>query len=130
MLAALLAAATVAPRLTRTHIRLVVLAGLGLFLARMAEVWVHWERADAVYARLLPILDQVPEGGRLAVGYPPEAVDSSAIPTAHLPTLAIARRDAFVPTLFAYRGQQPVALRPEAQRLAVSVAMANDPHGM
>jgi hypothetical protein len=122
VLAALLAAATAAPRLTMSSVRLVALAGLALFLARMTEVWVHWERADAAYARLLPILDQVPEGGRLAVGYPPEVVGSTAIPTAHLPTLAIARRDAFVPTLFAYRGQQPVVLTPEAQRLAAETS--------
>jgi hypothetical protein len=88
----------------------------------MAVVWIHWERTDAVYARLLPILDQVPPGGRLAVGYPPDAIDSTAIPTTHLPTLAIVRRDAFVPTLFAYRGQQPVALTPEAQRLAAAAS--------
>jgi len=117
-----LAAATAAPGLTGRGLRLAAIAGLALFLARTAEVWIHWERADAAYARLLPMLDQVPPGGRLAVGYPPEAVGSTAIPTTHLPTLAIVRRDAFVPTLFAYRGQQPVALTPEAQRLAAAAA--------
>lgn len=117
-----LAAATASPALAGRGLRLVALAGLALFLARMAEVWIHWERADAVYARLLPILDQVPAGGRLAVGYPPDAVGSTAIPTTHLPTLAIVRRDAFVPTLFAYRGQQPVALTPEAEGLAAAAA--------
>jgi hypothetical protein len=117
-MAVILAAGTAAPALTRGLVRLIALAGLALFLARTAEVWVNWERADAVYARLLPILDQVPPGGRLAVGYPPEAIASSAIPITHLPTLAIMRRDAFVPTLFAYRGQQPVVLTPEAERLA------------
>jgi hypothetical protein len=118
VLAVVLAAATSAPALTSRRARLVALAGLALFLARMAQVWVNWGEADAVYARLLPILDQVPRGGRLAVGYPPEAVSSTAIPTAHIPVLAIVRRDAFVPTLFAYRGQQPVALTPEGARLA------------
>ncbi|HXP72806.1 MAG TPA: hypothetical protein VN823_01550 [Stellaceae bacterium] len=118
VIAAVLAAATAAPALKSRSVRLVALAGLALFLARTAEVWVHWVRADAVYARLLPALDQVARGARLAVGYPPEAIDSTAIPTTHLPTLAIVRRDAFVPTLFAYRGQQPVALTPEARRLA------------
>jgi hypothetical protein len=118
VIAVVLAAATSAPALTNRRARLVALAGLALFLARMAQVWVNWGEADAVYARLLPILDQVPRGGRLAVGYPPEAVGSTAIPTAHIPVLAIVRRDAFVPTLFAYRGQQPVALTPEGARLA------------
>ncbi|HKX11135.1 MAG TPA: hypothetical protein VJN67_23250 [Stellaceae bacterium] len=113
-----LSAATIGPRVSSGGLRLAALACLALFLARMAEVWVHWERADAVYARLLPILDQVPEGGRVAVGYPADAVNSTAVPTTHLPVLAIVRRDAFVPTLFAYRGQQPVALTPEVERLA------------
>lgn len=118
VLGVLLSAATVGPRMSSGGLRLAVLAVLALFLARMAEVWVHWERADAVYARLLPILDDVPLGGRLAVGYPGDAVNSTAVPTTHLPLLAIVRRDAFVPTLFAYRGQQPIALTPEAERLA------------
>ena len=118
VIALVLSAATVGPRMSKDGLRLAVLACLALFLARMAEVWVHWERADAVYARLLPILDQVPSGGRLAVGYSADAVNSTGAPTAHLPLLAIVRRDAFVPTLFAYRGQQPVALTPEAERLA------------
>ena len=118
VMAVVLAAGTSAPTLTSRLMRLIALAGLALFLARMAEVWVHWGEADAVYARLLPILDQVPRGGRLAVGYPPDSVGSTAIPTTHVPVLAIVRRDAFVPTLFAYRGQQPVALTPEGERLA------------
>ncbi len=113
-----LSAATIGPRMSSGGLRLAALACLALFLARTAEVWVHWERADAVYARLLPILDQVPEGGRLAVGYSGDAVNSTAVPTAHLPVLPIVGRDAFVSTLFAYRGQQPVALTPEAERLA------------
>jgi hypothetical protein len=117
-IALVLSAATIGPRMSKDGLRLAVLACLALFLARMAEVWVHWERADAVYARLLPILDQVPPGGRLAVGYSADAVNSTVAPTTHLPLLAIVRRDAFVPTLFAYRGQQPVALTPEAERLA------------
>jgi len=49
-----------------------------------------------------------------------------SIPTrrrwAHFPTLAIVRRDAFVPTLFAFPTQQPVALRPEYRALADRLA--------
>ena len=118
VIAVVLAAGTSAPALPSRLLRLVALAGLVLFLGRMAQVWVHWSEADAVYARLLPILDQVPRGGRLAVGYPPQAIGSTAVPTTHIPVLAIVRRDAFVPTLFAYRGQQPVALTPEGEHLA------------
>src|SRR5439155_302291 len=94
----------------------VVLEGVGLFLARVAEGWVHWERADAVYARLRRILDQVPEGGRLPGGYPAEAVDASGIPSAHLPTLAIAGRRAFVLPVFACRRQPISSISPRFGR--------------
>jgi hypothetical protein len=36
----------------------------------------------------------------------------------HFPTLAVVRRDAFVPTLFAFPGQQPIALRGHYAALA------------
>jgi len=36
----------------------------------------------------------------------------------HLPVLAISRREVFVPTLFAYPGQQPIALQPSYAALA------------
>jgi hypothetical protein len=36
----------------------------------------------------------------------------------HLAVLAVARREAFVPTLFAYAGQQPIALKPPYDMLA------------
>ena len=57
-------------------------------------------------------------GGRLAVAYPSGAIHSDPVPKTHLPTLSVIRRQAFVPTLFAYRGQQPIAFTPVAQRLA------------
>jgi hypothetical protein len=36
----------------------------------------------------------------------------------HFPTLAVVRRDAFVPTIFAYPGQQPIAIRRHYAALA------------
>jgi hypothetical protein len=36
----------------------------------------------------------------------------------HFPALAVARRDAFVPTLFAYSGQQPIAVNTAYAALA------------
>jgi hypothetical protein len=93
-------------------------AALVLFLVRMGIVTASWQASDRVYAGLLPAFDRLPVGSRLAVAYPPEALNSEATPLAHLPTLAIVRRDAFVPTLFAYATQQPVALRPDYRALA------------
>ena len=105
-----------APR-TRAR-RLVLVAALALFAARLGVVTAVWRESDRFYASLLPALDSLPAGSRVAVAYPPEALNSEATPLAHFPTLAIVRRDAFVPTLFAFSTQQPVALRPEYRALA------------
>jgi hypothetical protein len=98
--------------------RLFLGAALAMFVIRMGAVESSWQASDRVYASLLPALDGLPLGSRLAVAYPPEALNSEATPLAHLPTLAILRRDAFVPTLFAFPTQQPVALRPSWRSLA------------
>jgi hypothetical protein len=93
-------------------------AALLLLLVRLGVVTASWQASDRVYAGLLPALDALPEGSRLAVAYPPEALNSEATPLAHFPALAILRRDAFVPTLFAFPTQQPVLLRPAFRALA------------
>jgi len=101
------------------HVQRLYLGGaLVLFLLRMGAVAVSWQASDRLYAELLPALDAVPQGGRLAVAYPPEALNSEPTPLAHFPTLAIIRRDAFVPTLFAFPTQQPVALQSRYRALA------------
>jgi hypothetical protein len=117
-IAVVLAAATTAPVLRPRAVAAIAVTGLALFGLRMGLVSVQWERAQSTYARDLAILDQVPEGGRLAVAFPASAIASDPTPTTHLPTLAAIRREAFVPTLFAYGGQQPLAFTLEAQRLA------------
>ena len=109
-----------APRVTARRIFLV--AALALFAVRLGVVTAMWRDSDRLYASLLPALDALPPGSRLAVAYPPEALNSEAAPLAHFPTLAIVRRDAFVPTLFALPTQQPVALRPEYRALADRLA--------
>ncbi len=103
---------------SRLGYRLFLGAALAMFLLRLGVVTLSWQASDQVYARLLPALDQLAPGSRLAVAYPPEALNSEATPLAHFPTLAILRRDAFVPTLFAFPTQQPVALRPRYRALA------------
>jgi hypothetical protein len=40
----------------------------------------------------------------------------------HLAVLAVARREAFAPTLFANKGQQPIALKPPYDELADAAA--------
>lgn len=121
-LALLLAAATSAPRLAPRTARAVAFGLLALFLARMGAVAVAWERADTVYERLLAALDRLPMGARLAVAHPADAINSSPIPKTHLPVLAVARREAFVPTLFAFEGQQPVRFTESGRRLAAAAS--------
>ena len=72
-----------------------------------------WLAADRVYSADLVGIDALPQGSKLAIAHPPDLFHVAAIPEVHLPALAIARREAFVPTLFASAGQQPVALKPE-----------------
>jgi hypothetical protein len=92
--------------------------GLLLFLLRLAVLTAHWQASDRVYAELRPALQSLPEGARLAVAYPAEAVNSQPTPLVHFPAFAVVGRDAFVPTLFAYPTQQPLALRPPWQALS------------
>jgi hypothetical protein len=100
-------------------------AVLVLFGLRMAAVASAWYRGDAAYADDLAALSRtVPAGGRLAVAYPPVMVNvfRDQPPLVHLPTMAVIQRDAFVPTLFAYPTQQPVALLPAYRTLADAVS--------
>jgi hypothetical protein len=93
-------------------------AALFLFLIRLGEIAYVWHGSAAAYDAALGGLDRIAPGSRLAIAYPDAAVNAVATPLVHLPTLAIARREAFVPTLFAYPTQQPVALRPDWRAVA------------
>lgn len=93
-------------------------AALVLFLLRLGVVTSNWQASDRLYASFLPAFDHIPVGSRVAVAYSPDALNSEATPLVHFPTLAIVRRDAFVPTLFAFGAQQPVALRPPYRTFA------------
>lgn len=95
------------------------LAGAGvMFAARLAVIAAMWHSAGRLYAQLLPGLDTVPRGACLAVAFDKDGIAVQKAPLTHFPTLAVLRRDAFVTTLFAYPLQQPIALLPEADRLA------------
>ena len=89
-----------------------------LFALRLGAILVSWHHSDRLYASLLPALDALPEGARLAVAAPPEGVHATVTPLDHVPTLAIIRRNAFVPTLFTFPMQQPIQLTPEFRSLA------------
>ena len=102
-----------APRFpSRTAAIAVATAAAVMLSARMAVIEGVWRRADQVYAADLAGLDKLPKGARLAVAYSPDAIHVVRTPEVHLPAMAVVRRDAFVPTLFAIPGQQPISLRP------------------
>jgi hypothetical protein len=93
-------------------------AAAGLLVARITVIEYVWLRADHVYSADLAGIDMLPRGAKLAVAYPAGAVNFVPVPEVHLAVLAVARREAFVPTLFAYEGQQPIALEPSYETRA------------
>jgi hypothetical protein len=113
--------ASSAPRFSNRRVAHIVGGIILLILvSRFAVVETTWLRADRVYTADLAAIDALPSGSKLAVAFPSDAVNFTAIPLLHVPTLAVARRDAFVPTLFAYPNQQPITVRPPYDRLAAA----------
>jgi hypothetical protein len=118
----LLVIAGSAPRFPSRRVALAVGAAAALLLAlRLAAVERVWLRADQTYSAVLAGIDKLPRGVRLAVAYPAGATHMVAVPEAHLAAMAVVRRDGFVPTLFAFPGQQPLVLRPRWAALAAAV---------
>lgn len=95
-----------------------MLGAAALYVVRLGAVLLSWHASDAVYTRMLTILDAISANSRVAVAYPSAELHATVTPFLHMPTLAIIRRDAFVPTLFASPAQQPIRLTPPFQRLA------------
>jgi hypothetical protein len=95
-----------------------------LFLARMAIITVVWIEQDRALAPMVDALAHLPPGSKLAVAYPPSSVHVSRRdpPMLHLAGLAVTRSDAFVPTLFADPGQQPLTLHPPYAALAAETS--------
>ena len=89
-----------------------------VLLARLTIIEGQWRQADRIYSADLAGLDKLPRGTKLAIAIPPDAVHMVSVPEVHLATLAIARREVFVPTLFAYSDQQPIVLKPTYAALA------------
>jgi hypothetical protein len=88
--------------------RLFLSTALAMFVVRLGVVAASWQASGQVYAKLLAGLDVLPRGARVAVAFPAAEVNAQTMPLLHFPVLAVARRDAFVPTLFAYATQQPI----------------------
>ncbi len=114
----LLLVAATAPVLPRRAGWAIGIAIAAIFAARMAAIERVWLDSGQIYAGDIAVIDSLPPGARLAVAYPPRDISAGAIPELHVATLAVARREAFVPTIFAYPTQQPLALRPPFDALA------------
>jgi len=93
-------------------------AATALLALRLGMVAVSWQASGQAYAQILPALDNLPEGGCLAVAFPDGETGVEATPLLHLPVLAIARRDEFVPSLFTFASQQPVNFTPDYRAMA------------
>jgi hypothetical protein len=114
----LLIAASAVKLPNRRTATMIGVAAAILLVTRMTLVEYAWLRADHVYSADLAGIDMLPRGAKLAVAYPASAVNFASIPEVHLAALTVTRREAFVPTLFAYQGQQPIALKPPYAALA------------
>jgi hypothetical protein len=100
---------------------------IGLFVllaVRMTIVGAVWLKADRDYTALMPAFDQIGPGAAVAVAAPSGDVQAGGVPLLHFPTIAVIKRDAFVPTLFADRLQQPVTFSPAAETLSAEAPPA------
>jgi hypothetical protein len=100
----------------------VAIVAATVLLARLAIVEHIWLTSDRVYSADLAGLDRLPRGAKLAISYPARALNFVAVPEVHLAALAVARRKAFVPSLFALPAQQPVRARPLYAALAAATS--------
>jgi hypothetical protein len=102
-----------------------ILAAFGvLFLVRMSVITVTWIEQDRTLAPMVAALEHLPPGSRVAVANNSSLVHVSRRdpPLLHLAALAVVGADAFVPTLFAEPGQQPLALTPDYAALAAAAS--------
>src|SRR5665213_3044529 len=118
----LLLIAASAPVLPRRPALVIGGAVTALFVARMVAIETVWLKAGRLYAADIAAIDRLPEGARLAVAFPAREINAGGVPQLHVATLAAARREAFVPTLFAYATQQPLVPRPPYDALAAATS--------
>jgi hypothetical protein len=105
-------------RVGRTFLAVALL----MFAARLGVVAVSWQTSGRTYAQLLAGLDALPAGARVAVAFSDAEVNVEPTPLLHFPVLAVARRDAFVPTLFASATQQPIGFTAEYGAIATQLS--------
>ncbi len=100
------------------------IAAAAIFAARMAAIETVWLKSNGIYAADMAAINTLPQGAKLAVAFPAREISAGGIPQLHVATMAAGRRAAFVPTVFAYATQQPLALRPPYDALATATSPA------
>ncbi|MEM9628090.1 MAG: hypothetical protein AAGA21_17790 [Pseudomonadota bacterium] len=99
-----------------------------LFLVRLAVLTSTWVDHRTDLAEMRQAIGLIPPGARLLVVRPDEGAGLRLAPPRHrvfhhaaqlqsLPTLAVIEKSAFVSTLYALPGQQPLTLKPPFDRL-------------
>lgn len=113
----------------KSHVGRLLAAALALlFLVRMAVLTSAWVDHRDDLAEMRQAIEMVEPGSRLLVTRPDVATAYRLAPPRHrvfhhaiqlpsLPTLAVIEKSAFVSTLYALPGQQPLSLKPPFDRL-------------
>ena len=93
-----------------------------VFLIRMGYITDQWHVADRKYDEYLTAIDRVPDGATLfpTVVYPTQGHFPGAIPDFHVASWAVLKKSAFVPNIFAFPTQQPLAIRKPYRNLMLS----------
>ena len=104
---AILLVASTDLRTNSRRVRAAAAAVLGvLFVARIVIISVVWANTDGVYQKYIEAIDQIDRGSRLAILVAsPESPALQNPPIDHIGCLAVLRKDAFVNSMFADRGQ-------------------------
>lgn len=90
-----------------------------LFLLRLSVIGMYWDRAGRYYVHYMEAFRHMEEKSLLYTAIAdPGPWQPFPVPVRHLPCLAIIERSAMVPTLFAYKTQQPVNFKPIYKKLA------------
>lgn len=110
------------PRAGRRFLVATGIVAVSVFAIRIAMLEQVWRQARTLYDADMATLSMLPQGARLAGSFDwsPTADIRADIPQFHVPMLAVPLREAFVPTVFAYQGLQPLAIAPAFADLPVT----------
>jgi hypothetical protein len=116
--AVMVAIMAIAPALSPSRERALVMLGASMFLLRAGRTSLQWREADRMLSARLKILDAVPAGGRLAFVTAGTTCRASwtLTPDRKLGAYAVVRRSSFTNTLFQIPGSDLMIIRSPADR--------------